>query len=290
MFGDRDLAVRALSALVPGAAGARLDRSLTAAVGGAARRHAGAVAGAAAAELLGDPAAGEQVRDRWVAALAADDRDACRAWARIGPSCAAATVAGGERLPPAGGAVFAGFHLSGGLAIFEVLARRGFAPTFLRAPTPAHASRYARAVGAARLRYLARVLERPWIETGPGARDALDGHLAAGGAVVALLDVPAGALPLRDRATATLFGRAASLPVGLLRVAATRGLPVVPFDGRVAAAARVVRFHPAVHGDDPAALLRAVVTTMERVVRERPWDWHSWLELDALFAAPAPAS
>ena len=42
-----------------------------------------------------------------------------------------------------------------------------------------------------RLGYLARVLERPCIETGPGGRvRTLQDHLAAGGSIVALLDVP----------------------------------------------------------------------------------------------------
>lgn len=284
MFRDRDLAARALGTLLPGAFGERVGDRLTRAFGGDRARHAAAVAGAAAAALLGDPAAGAAVRERWIAALALDDLDACRAWARIGPACGDAAVDGTAHLPPPGAAVFASFHLSGGLAIFEVLLRRGFSPTFLLAPAPPHESRYGRVLRAVRLGYLARVLERPCIETGPGARGELERHLDGGGAVVALLDVPEDAVQLRDRAPATLFGRATTLPVGLLRLALARGLPVVPFDVRVAGGRRAVRFHPAVGGGDPAAVLRDVLATMERVVRERPWDWHAWLELDALLA------
>lgn len=286
MFRDRDLPLRALATLLPGAAAERLTARATPVLGGARLAHAAAVAGDAATRLLGD-AAGDAVRRRWLAALALDDLDACRAWARVGPSCADATVTGAA-LPPSGAAVFAGFHFSGGLAVFEVLRRRGFRPTFLRAPLPAHATRYQRAIAHARLGYLARVADPPWTETGPGARAALERHLRGGGAVVALVDVPEDAVQLRDRAPVTLFGRTARLPVGLLRLAGALGIPVVPFDGRVERGERTVRFHLAARGGEPEAVLREVVSVLEGVVRERPWDWHSWLEIEQLLdAAPA---
>lgn len=287
MFRDRDLAVRVLGTLLPAAAGEHLGGRLTARLGGARVRYAAAVAGAAAAELLQDPAAGRAVEQRWVASLALDDLDACRAWARRRPTCASATVVGVEHLPAGRGAVFAGFHLSGGLAIFETLRRHGFAPTFLLAPAAAQAGRYERALRALRLSYLGRVCSPPCIETGPGVRQTLERHLDGGGSVVTLLDVPEDAVQLRDRAPATLFGRPASLPVGILRLALARALPVLPFDGSVVEGRRTVRFHAAVPGSDPEEVLRALLPVMERVVRERPWDWHSWLELDALLG-PRP--
>jgi hypothetical protein len=287
MFRDRDLPVRALATLLPGVAATRLTERATPLLGGSRLRHAAEVAGDAAARLLGDPAAGDAVRRRWLAALALDDLDACRAWARVGAAPGAAAVEGEDLLPPPGGAVFAGFHLSGGLAVFEVLRRRGFSPTFLRAPSPAELPRYDRAIATARLGYLARVLDPPWILTGQGVREALDRHLGAGGSVVALIDVPVDAVQLRDRAPATLFGRAVRLPVGLLRLAHAHGLPVVPFDGRVDDGRRVVRFHRPARGADVAELLGDVVPALERAVRERPWNWHSWLEIEQLFAAEA---
>jgi len=284
MFRDRDLALRALGMLLPGAAGERLSDHLTGVLGGARARHAAAIAGAAAAELLGDPSAGTEVTRRWVAARALDDLDACRAWAHLGPVCGDAAIEGRQHLPAPGPAVFASFHLSGGLAIFEVLRGQGFSPTFLLAPAPVHEGRYARVLRAVRLGHLARVLARPFIETGPGVRHELERHLDAGGTVVALLDVPEDAILLRDRATVPLFGRTARLPVGLLRLALARGLPVVPFDARVVHGRRSVRFHPQAAASEPADVLRALLGTMEGVVRERPWDWHAWLELDALLA------
>lgn len=287
MFRDRDLAVRVLGTLLPAALAARTSARLTHALGGERVRYAAAAAGAAAADVLGDAAAGAAVERRWVAALAADDLDACRAWARVGDPCGDASLIGAEHLPTPGPAVFTSFHLSGGLAIFEVLRRRGFSPTFLLAPAPPGLGRYGRALRAVRHQYLTRVLERPWIETGPGARQTLEQHLEVGGSIVALLDVPAVAVPLRDRAEATLLGRIASLPVGVLRLALARGLPIVPFDAWVdEEGRRSVRLHAAARGVDPAGALRDVVAAMERVVRERPWDWHAWLELAALLAPP----
>lgn len=286
MFRDRDLIVRALATLLPARPAYALDDALTALAGGARSRYAGEVAGAAAARVLGDDAAGAQVARRFVAALAADDLDACRAWAHVGPPCGAARVEGERFLPRPGAAVFVSFHLCGGLAVFELLRRRGFAPTFLRAPAPPGEARYARAIGALRSRYLQRVLERPWITTGPGVRGALDDHLAGGGAVIALIDVPMDAVALHDRAPGVLFGRPLSLPSGLLRMALGREIPVVPFDGRIVRGERTMRFHAPATGGDVAALLAGVLRTLEGVVRERPWDWHSWLEIDQLLAAP----
>jgi hypothetical protein len=290
MFRDRDLIARALGTLLPARLGHRLGDALTPPLGAARGRHAGAAAGGAAAGLLADPAAGAEVAGRFVAALAADDLDACRAWANVGQPCGAALVEGERHLPAPGAAVFVSFHLSGGLAVFEVLRRRGFAPTFLRAPTPQGATRYARVIAAARLRYLARVLERPWILTGSGARAALDEHLSGGGSVVALIDVPVQAVELRDRAAGVLFGRALSVPCGLLRLALARQLPVVPFDGRIEHGRRIVRFHQQVSGADVESLLAGVLCRLEGVVRERPWDWHAWLELDHLLSRAAPTT
>jgi hypothetical protein len=45
---------------------------------------------------------------------------------------------------------------------------------------------------------------------------------------------------------------------------------------------------PVKSGSDPEAVLRTVLPALEAVVRERPWDWHAWLEIDHLLAA-APA-
>lgn len=285
MFRDRDLVARLLGTLLPAATGERVSDLLTARFGGERARHAAAVAGAAAAELLADADAGLAVQRRWVASLALDDLDPCRAWARRSPACGDAAVVGAEHLPPPGAAVFASFHLSGGLAIFEVLRRRGFSPTFLLAPASPRAGRYERTLRTIRLGYLRRVCTPPCIETGPGVRQALERHLDGGGAVVALFDVPEEAVPLRDRAPATLFGHPVNLPVGMLRLALARDLPVLPFDCAVSGGRRTVRFHAAVRGGDPGAVLRGLLPVMEQVVRERPWDWHSWLELDALFGS-----
>jgi len=100
--------------------------------------------------------------------------------------------------------------------------------------------------------------------------------------------VPAQAVPLRDRTSGSLFGRTLSVPSGLLRLALAQNLPIVPFDARVSDGSRAVRFHAPARGADVGAVLASVLHTLEGVVRERPWDWHSWLELDQLFAEATP--
>jgi len=289
MFRDRDLVLRALTTPLPARLAYRLSAGATALLGGARHRHASAVAGAAMERLLGAGAAAQA--SRFVAGLAADDLDACRAWALPAALRGAAVVEGGGVLPARGPALFVGFHLSGGLSVLEVLQARGLRPTFLRAPARDGGDRYQRAIDEMRSRYLERLLEVPWLLTGSGARQAIAEHLSAGGSVVALLDVPSAAVDLRDRAAGTLFGRRVELPVGVLRLALAARLPVIPFDGRVVEGRRIVRFHPRALGDDVGALLASVLDTLEGVVRERPWDWHSWLEIDYLLgAAPAPPS
>lgn len=279
MFRDRDLLLRVLTTPLPASLAHAAGARLTPLLGGARHRHAAAAARAAMERVLGDARLAERASERFAAGLAADDLDACRAWALRRP---APRIEGA--LPAPGPAVFASFHLSGGLSVFEALVARGFRPTFLRAPARPGATRYQRAIDAARSRYLGRLLEKPFVVTGPGVRRALAEYLASGGAVVALLDVPGAALEIRDRARGTLFNRAVDLPVGVLRLAHEGGLPVVPFDARIERGRRIVRFHPAAHGEDVQALLASVLRTLEAVVRERPWDWHAWLEIDHLLA------
>jgi len=280
VFRDRDLALRALTVPLPARLAHAVGARATPVLGGARQRYAASVARGAMERVLGDAALAGVASERFAAGLAADDLDALRAWATPGALRRAPRVVG--PVPTPGPAVLAGFHLSGGLGVFEALVRLGLSPTFLRAPAPAAASRYRRVVDAARSRFLARILARPWILTGPGARGALAEHLAAGGAIVALLDVPSAALELRDRARGKLFGREVTLPVGVLRLALGSGVPVIPFDAWIERGRRVVRFHPPAAGADVETVLASVLRTMESVVRERPWDWHAWLEIDAL--------
>jgi hypothetical protein len=284
MFRDRDLALRAAATLLPPAAGDALTARVTPRLLGERFAYVTAAVRAAMEAALGPDAAAAS--RRFVAGLACDDLDACRAWLGRDGDRRRTVRREDEPMPGPGPAVFVSFHLSGGLPAFDALRALGFSPTFLCAPPKPGWSRYQRAIAHARLGYLRRTLARPWIFTGPGARRALDEHLTGGGAVVALLDVPRAALELQDRAPAVLFGRRFDVPVGLLRLARARGAPIVPFDARIEAGERIVRFHPVVQAVAPEEAAREVVAALERVVRERAGDWHAWLEIDELLGAP----
>lgn len=289
MFRDRDLALRATAALLPAAAGDALTERATPALLGERFAHVAAAARAAMQQVLGDADLADAASRRFVTGLALDDLDALRAWLGRDGDRARTVRIEGAPLPSVGAAVFVGFHLSGGLPAFDALRRAGFSPTFLCAPPRPGWTRYQRAIAAARLGYLRRTLARPWIHTGPGARGALEEHLAGGGAVVALLDFPRAALELRDRVPATLFGRTVDVPVGVLRLARAHGAPIVPFDARIERGVRVARFHAPIREASVEQTAREVVRVLEGVVRARPADWHAWLEIDQLLA-PAEAS
>ncbi len=284
MFGPADLALRRLAVCLPPFAGYALTRAATRRIDPAREQAAREIVTRNAARVLADHAAAARAGAGFVAALACDDLDALTAarWPRR-LRLATTRSEGIEALPP-GPLVVASFHFSGGFRIFDVLAAAGRRPTFLWAedhdPQP---SAYGDALRAARRHHLGRVLAGgSWIVPGPGARDALAAHLDAGGAVVALLDVAPEKIGLRDTAPVPLFGRAVALAVGLMRLAAARALPVVPYDGRIEGGRRVLRFHPAERAADPLELLAAVVRRLERIVLERPFDWQGWLDLDAL--------
>ncbi|MEW6268361.1 MAG: hypothetical protein AB1689_03585 [Thermodesulfobacteriota bacterium] len=289
MFRDRDLALRAAAALLPVAAGEALTRRLTPRSLGDRFAYVAAAVRAAMGDVLGPGAELDAESRRFVTGLALDDLDACRAWLGRDGDRARSVRREGEALPRAGAALFVGFHLSGGLPAFDALRAAGFSPTFLCAPPREGWTRYQRAIAAARLGYLRRTLARPWIYTAPGARDALDEHLAQGGAVVALLDVPRAALELRDRVPATLFGRTIEVPAGVVRLARAHGAPIVPFDARLERGARIARFHRPVDAASVEDAVQEIVRVLEAVVRARPGDWHAWLEIDELLAPPAAA-
>lgn len=288
MFESSDLALRHLAALLPPRRGYALTRVVTPRLGGERRRWVSSVVRENALRLLGDEQLAARAGERFVAELACDDLDAFTAsrWSeerRLG----ATTVVGADHLPPTGPCIVTSFHFSGGFRVFDVLRARGHRVTFLHSPPREPLSGYAASAHAARARYFARHLDPAFIEPGPGARDALDRHLADGGAVVALLDVAPATLGLRDHASCELFGRPLRLPVGLMRLAGRHGAPVVPYDGRLDADRRILELHEPRRAPTPEALLSEVLSVFERVTRARPWTWQAWLDVERLFSGEA---
>jgi hypothetical protein len=283
IFDDRDLLRRLGAALLPPSAGYRRTRQATPASAPPIR----AAVTASVATLFREELATE-AGATFLASLACDDLDALTAalWPRAWRE-RSFVVEGASHLPSAGPLVVASFHLSGGFRVFDALVARGFRPAFLRVPFSGAGSRYQRSIEKARALHFRRVLGECLIEVGPGARERLRAHLAEGGAVVALLDVAPASLGLHDTTAAVLFGREIRLPVGLMRLAVETGASVLPYDGRIENDARILRFHAPVTGSTPEEILRATVAGLELVIRERPWDWQGWLDLEVFLAAAA---
>jgi lauroyl/myristoyl acyltransferase len=288
VFRDRELLHRVAAALLPPRRGyaATVRRAMCA---DAARMEwVGGVVASEAERLLGDPECARAAGRGFAAAMACDDLDAVTGV--LWPAALRQRwthVEGGEHLPRSGPVILVSFHFSGGFRIFDVLAARGLRATFLLAEERAGARRYLRVMERLRRVYFRRWLEPPYVATGAGARESLRAHLGAGGAVVALLDVAPDQLGLRDHVATELFGRPLRLPIGLMRLAASDRVPVIPFAGRIEDGRRVIRFRPPLVGDDPVRLLEAVLRTFERVIRDQPETWQGWLDLDRLFEREA---
>ncbi len=291
MFRDRDLWLRLGAALLPQRSGYAITKRWAARSDPARFEWIASVVAKEAERLLRDPARAAAAARDFVPEVACDDLDAVTAvvWPRV-LRRRSTDVEGAEHLPASGPVLLVSFHFSGGLRVFESLGERR--TTFLLAENRPGARRYLRALESLRRIYFRRVLDPPWIATGEGARERLREHLHRGGALVALLDVAPMEIGLRDHVMTELFGRPLRLPVGLLRLAASERIPVVPFAGRIEKGRRVIRFHPAIAGDDPIALLERLLRAFEGIVREQPETWQGWLDVDRLFTieAPAPSS
>jgi lauroyl/myristoyl acyltransferase len=288
MFRDRDLWLRLAAALLPQRSGYALTKRWSARSDPARFEWIAAVVAQEAERLLHDPARAATAARGFVPEIACDDLDVVTAilWPRA-LRRRSTDAEGAEHLPATGPVLLVSFHFSGGLRVFETLGERR--TTFLLAENRPGARRYLRVLEALRRLYFRRVLEPPWIAIGEGARERLREHLQRGGALVALLDVAPGEIGLRDHVSTELLGRPLRLPVGLLRLAASERIPVIPFAGRIKDGRRVIRFHPAIAGDDPIALLERVLRTFEGIIREQPETWQGWLDVDRLFTVEADA-
>ena len=294
MFRDRDLPLRLIAACLPPRLGYALTRAATPLLGGARARGVERVVREHAGEILGDADLAARAGRLFAGSIACDDLDGLTA--RLWPRAlrrATLRVEGEEHLPPPGRAVFATFHVGGGFRVYDALLERGFRPAVIAAPHAPGGNLYRRAIDRARFSYLRKALGDGVLPVGPlvDRREVRSPapHLASGGAVIAVLDVSPAALGLRDALATRLFGRPVALPAGALRLAASAGVPVVPFDARIEDGHRVVRFHPRLESRDPRALLDGVVAAMERSIRERPWDWQGWIDVHALLGTDGDA-
>jgi hypothetical protein len=180
------------------------------------------------------------------------------------------------------------FHWGTGFWSLRHLRRSGFRPAMLSTPvtlTPAALdlrARYARL----RNREVARASGEPVIYLG-GAKSRIRAHLAQGGVLVGLLDVPASqtpqVLPVR------MLGRDSAFPRGIFDLAQESQLPIVPFlfgldpvSGR-----RQLQIHGPLSGSGPQAWAEAAADAFTRALENDSPAWHRWPDAPLFFPAGA---
>lgn len=201
--------------------------------------------------------------------------------------------------PTTGGFIAAGFHYGAGLWAFRHLRASGHRTTMLLAPLErtdfdAHPLRYRYA--RARIAELERIGGEPIIHR-PGARARMLEALRRDVAIIGLFDVPPRLVPHGQRPV-RLLGRDASLPGGMLALAAEAGVPVVPYwvEIDMASGRRRLVIGEMLSPEPAAESLQVLAQRLEVLIRNEPaawllWnEWPSWLRDAALLeAAPFPS-
>ncbi|MBX3689164.1 hypothetical protein [Dokdonella sp.] len=185
---------------------------------------------------------------------------------------------------PTGAFVAASFHYGTGLWIFSDLRRNGHESVFVsgrfdQADFARHPLRYRH--GMARMAELER-LGGQAVAFRPGIRPRLRDALAAGHVVVSLLDVPPRLAP-HGQHPARLLDRAASLPEGMLKIAAEAGVPIVPcwieidFDR----GERTLVIGAPIAPEPIEAALAQLAQLLDSLIRKQPAAWLFWAEWPA---------
>lgn len=183
--------------------------------------------------------------------------------------------------PVSGAFVAVTFHYGTGLWICRALRHAGHRGMFLsgRFERDAFEARpLLHRYGAARLAEVERITGSP-IAYRPGARATLLDALAQGVSVIGLIDVPPRLAP-RGQRPVELLGHPASLPDGLLQLAADAGVPIVPcwVELDVASGRRRVVIGEARAATPIDATLAAIAATLNRLIRAAPASWMFWRE------------
>lgn len=183
--------------------------------------------------------------------------------------------------PQSGAFVAVTFHYGTGLWICRALRNAGHRSMFLSGPfeRDAFAARpLLYQYGTERLAEVERITGAP-IAYRPGAREPLLDALASGTSAIALIDVPPRLAP-RGQRPVELLGRPASLPDGLLQLAADAGVPIVPcwVELDFATGRRRVVIGEARAAAPFDATLAELAATLDRLIRASPAQWMFWRE------------
>jgi hypothetical protein len=193
---------------------------------------------------------------------------------------------------PRGGAFVAvTFHYGTGLWICRALRRAGHRSMFLsgRFERDAFASRpLLYRYGTERLAEVERITGAP-IAYRPGARETMLDALAHGTSIIGLIDVPPRLAP-RGQRPVELLGHPASLPDGLLQLAADANVPIVPcwVEVDLASGRRRVVIGAARAPTPLDAALADIAATLDRLIREAPAAWMFWREWSGWLRDAAP--
>jgi hypothetical protein len=181
---------------------------------------------------------------------------------------------------PAQAFIAVGFHYGSGMWMLRDLNRKGRRTVVVAAPFEPGDYKGRRVyLACARTRY--REMERsagaaPAYR--PRVREKLLQALEQGDVVMSLLDLPPRLVPAQQQPI-DLLGQPASLPIGVLQLAAAAGVPVVPW--WVETDARGVRTLVIEHGRDPhdvAGNLAYFASLLDRLVLADPAAWNFWSE------------
>lgn len=143
-------------------------------------------------------------------------------------------------------------------------------------------------------RLIERIIERSGgaqpIFTGPGFKRRIEKALEDGQIVMAMLDVPQSLS--RERHAHQFLGDPAFFASGIIDIAVTQNIPVVPFSIGVDYPSGKRRLHiqQPILGKDTRETMSEIVSYYDRMVRGQPTAWHLWHCHKAFLASTAPSN
>lgn len=182
----------------------------------------------------------------------------------------------GDALPPPP-CIFVGFHYGTGFWSLRHFRRKGHRVAFISAsidPRRWHAESLRLAFMNWRLARVARDGGEPIIYVG-GSSDRIRAALRRGTSVLALIDVPE---PASSTVRVNLLDQEVELPDGILRIGREQRVPLLAFVATLASGTGERRLRFTRLPDDPEAALLALVTLLDRALREDPASWHFWAQ------------
>ena len=182
---------------------------------------------------------------------------------------------------PTGAFIALTFHYGTGLWLCRALRRAGHRSVFLSARFEREdfAQRpWRHAYGLRRLAEVERIGGEA-VAYRPGVRAQLLDALRRGSSVLGLIDIPPRLAP-RGQQRVRLLGQSASLPDGLLRLAAEAQVPIVPcyVDIDFASGQRTVVIGEAQSPEPFDQVLVGLAATLDRLIRAKPAAWLFWPE------------